>query len=72
MMGAINIQPGDEVILSPWTMSACASAILHYNAIPIFVDIDKDTYCINPKKIVSKITKKNQSDNGNRHFWSPL
>ena len=50
MMGAINIQPGDEVILSPWTMSACASAILHYNAIPIFVDIDKDTYCINPKK----------------------
>ncbi len=61
MMGAINIQPGDEVILSPWTMSACASAILHYNAIPIFVDIDKDTYCIDPKKIVSKITKKTKA-----------
>ena len=71
MMGAINIQPGDEVILSPWTMSACASAILHYNAIPIFVDIDKDTYCINPKKIVSKITKKTKAIMGIDIFGHP-
>ena len=39
-VGAIDISPGDEVIVTPWTMSASATAILHWNAIPIFADID--------------------------------
>ena len=71
MMGAINIQPGDEIILSPWTMSACASAILHYNAIPIFVDIEKDTYCLDPEKINSKINKKTRAIMGIDIFGHP-
>jgi len=33
-VGAIGIEPGDEVIVSPWTMCASATAILHWNAIP--------------------------------------
>ena len=33
-VGAIGIEPGDEVIVTPWTMSATATAILHWNAIP--------------------------------------
>ena len=32
-LGAINIEPGDEVICTPWTMTATATAILHWNAI---------------------------------------
>lgn len=55
-IGALDIGPGDEVIVSPWTMSASAIAILHWNAIPIFVDIDKRTYNIDPHKIEGKIT----------------
>src|SRR5690606_20243414 len=43
-LGAIGIAPGDEVIVSPWTMSASATAILVWNAIPVFVDIEKDSY----------------------------
>src|SRR6056300_95755 len=35
-VGAIGIEPGDEVIVSPWTMSASATAILQWNAIPVF------------------------------------
>jgi dTDP-4-amino-4,6-dideoxygalactose transaminase len=60
-LGAIGIEPGDEVITSPWTMSATAMAILHWNAIPIFADIDPETFCISPTSIASKITPKTKA-----------
>jgi perosamine synthetase len=50
-VGAIGIEPGDEVIVTPWTMSATATAILHWNAIPVFADIDPDTYNLSPAAI---------------------
>jgi perosamine synthetase len=50
-IGAIGIEPGDEVIVTPWTMSATATAILHWNAIPVFADIDPDTYNLSPAAI---------------------
>lgn len=55
-VGAIGIQPGDEVIVPPWTMCASATAILHWNAIPVFADIDPQTYCISPASIEANIT----------------
>ena len=59
-LGAVGIEPGDEVIVTPWTMSASATAILNWNGIPVFADINKDTYNIDPisiKKNISKFTK---------------
>ena len=50
-IGAIGIEPGDEVIVTPWTMSATAPAILHWSAIPVFADIDPDTYNLSPAAI---------------------
>ena len=61
IIGSIGLKQGDEVILSPWTMSACVSSILAWGAIPIFCDIDKETFCINPKLIKSKISKKTRA-----------
>ena len=55
-VGAIGIEPGDEVIVSPWTMSASATAILHWNAIPVFADIESDTFCLDPKSVEANIT----------------
>lgn len=55
-VGAIGIEPGDEVIVSPWTMCATATAILHWNAIPVFADIDPLTFNIDPKSILKNIT----------------
>ena len=42
-VGAIGIEPGDEVIVTTWTMCATATSILHWNAIPVFADIDEKT-----------------------------
>jgi len=55
-VGAIGIEPGDEIIVTPWTMSASATAILHWNAIPVFADIDPETFNIDPKSIEANIT----------------
>jgi len=60
-IGAIDIQPGDEVIVSPWTMCASATAILHWNAIPVFADIEPHTFNIDPESIRKNITKKTKA-----------
>jgi len=60
-IGALDIEPGDEVILSPFTMSACAASILHWNAIPVFVDIEPETFNINPELIEEKISSKTKA-----------
>ena len=54
-MGAIGLEPGDEVIVT-LTMVATAMAILHWNAIPVFVDIDPQTFNIDPKAVENAIT----------------
>lgn len=55
-LGACGVGPGDEVIVTPYTMSATATSIIMQNAIPAFVDIEEDTFCIDPEKIEEKIT----------------
>jgi perosamine synthetase len=55
-VGAIGIEPGDEVITAPWTMCATATAILHWNAIPVFADIETETFCLDPKSVEANIT----------------
>lgn len=55
-VGAIGIQPGDEVIVPPWTMSATATAILHWNAIPVFADIEPETFNLDPASVEMNIS----------------
>ena len=55
-IGGIGIEPGDEVIVTPWTMSATASAILHWNGIPVFSDIEGETFNLDPKAVEENIT----------------
>lgn len=53
---AAGIGPADEVIVPPLTMSSTAFAVLQANAIPVFADIDPDTFNISPEDIERKIT----------------
>jgi len=59
-IGALGIGYGDEVIVSPYTMTACATAPLIYGAIPVFADVELETGSISPEcfeKLISKRTK---------------
>lgn len=60
-IGAIGISPGDEVITTPWTMSATASSILHWNGIPVFADIDKETFNLDISSIEKNITSQTKA-----------
>lgn len=55
-VGAAGVGPGDEVIVSPYTMTASAAAALVYGAIPVFVDIDPDIFCLSPDAIRACLT----------------
>ena len=60
-IGAIGIAPGDEVIVTPWTMVATATAILHWNGIPVFSDIDPHTFNIDPTAVEAAITSRTRA-----------
>ncbi len=60
-IGAIGVEPGDEIIVTPWTMCATATAILHWNAIPVFCDIEADTFNLDPLEVEKKINKKTKA-----------
>lgn len=60
-IGAIGIEPGDEVIVSPYTMSASATAILFYGGIPIFADIDPDSFNMSPQAIEKAISPRTKA-----------
>lgn len=60
-VGAIGVEPGDEIITTPWTMSATAMAILHWNAIPVFADIDRATFNIDPASVRALITPRTKA-----------
>jgi len=55
---AAGVKSGDEVITTPFTFAATGNSVLYTGAKPVFVDIDKDTYNINPDKIEEAVTDK--------------
>lgn len=60
-MAALGIQEGDEVILPTFTFIATALCVSYGGATPVFVDIEPDTYNIDPKALKKAITKKTKA-----------
>jgi dTDP-4-amino-4,6-dideoxygalactose transaminase len=58
---AIDIRPGDEVIAPAYTWEGTVGPVLLMNAVPVFVDIDPDTYCLDAKLIERAITPKTRA-----------
>jgi perosamine synthetase len=55
-VAATGIGPGDEVIVSPYTMSASATSVLMQNAVPVFADVQDDIFCLDPDSVRKRIT----------------
>ena len=55
---ALGLEPGSEVITTPFSFSATCASIIAANCVPIFCDIDNDTFCISPEKLKQLITDK--------------
>lgn len=60
-IGAVGVGPGDEVIVPPWTMSATAVAPLIYGGIPIFADVEDETFGLDPAAVRQKITDRTKA-----------
>ncbi|SHE11614.1 L-glutamine:2-deoxy-scyllo-inosose aminotransferase [Chlamydia abortus] len=58
---AAGVQPGDEVIMPPYTFIATASSALMFGAIPVFVDVDPETLLLDPDKVEEAITDKTKA-----------
>ena len=59
--GAIGLQKGDEVIVTPWSMSCSATAPMIYGATPVFADIEEDYFCLSYESVKAKITDKTKA-----------
>lgn len=60
-VAASGAGPGDEIIVPPTTMSASASAIVMNNCVPVFADIEDETFGLNPESVRKKITPRTKA-----------
>jgi len=58
---AIDVRPGDEVIVPAYTWEGTVGPVLLMNAVPVFVDVDPETYCLDAKLVEQAITPKTKA-----------
>lgn len=58
---ACGVKPGDEVIVPDLTFAATINAVLHANAKPVIVDVEKESWCIDPDEIKKAITPRTKA-----------
>ena len=60
-IGAAGIEPGDEVVVPPLTMSASATCVITYGGIPVFADVDPRTLCLDPASVEERISSRTRA-----------
>lgn len=53
---ALGVQPGDEVIVPPYTFVATVNVVMLHHALPVFADTDIDTFQVDPKRVAAQVT----------------
>ena len=61
VMLASGLGPGDEVITTPFTFFATASVVMMSGAKPVFVDVEEDGFCLDPRKVEAAITDRTKA-----------
>jgi perosamine synthetase len=69
-VGALNPEPGDEIIVTPWTSGGSIIGALWQNCVPVFADVD-DTYNIDPRDVEAKITSRTRAIMAVHLFGNP-
>jgi perosamine synthetase len=60
-IAACGVEPGDEVLVPADTFLASASCILQANAIPVFVEVERDTFNVDPERVEERITSRTRA-----------
>ncbi len=60
-IGALGLRPGDEVLVIGYSMCISATAPLFCDAVPVFVDIEDDYFCMDPKSVIDRITPRTRA-----------
>lgn len=58
---AAGVGPGDEVIVPPLTMASTSFAVLQAGAVPVFADVDRDTFLIDPESVRKRVTSRTRA-----------
>jgi perosamine synthetase len=58
---AVGVGPGDEVIMPTFTIISCASAVVRAGGIPVLVDCDPVTFCLDPRQVEARITSRTKA-----------
>jgi dTDP-4-amino-4,6-dideoxygalactose transaminase len=58
---ALEIGPGDEVVVPSYTFFATAEAVILAGATPVFVDVELDTYCLNAQQVAERLTPRTKA-----------
>ena len=58
---ALDLQPGDEVIIPSFTIISCALAVIRAGATPVLVDADPDTWCMDVAQVATRITARTRA-----------
>ena len=61
VLAALDIGPGDEVIVPAHTFIASATPVLHQRATPVFADVDERTFCLSPESVAERITERTKA-----------
>lgn len=60
-LAALGLEPGAEVIVPPYTMSATVTAVVANQCVPVFADIEPDCFCLDPASVESRITPRTRA-----------
>ncbi len=60
-VAAAGVEPGDEVLVPALTFLASATAVIHHQGLPVFVDVDPHTFTLDPAKIEERITDRTKA-----------
>ncbi|MDX6611843.1 MAG: perosamine synthetase [Blastocatellia bacterium] len=60
-VGCLNLEPGDEVIMPSFTIISCALAVITNGGVPVLVDSDPHTWCMDALRVEEKITSRTRA-----------